>query len=104
MAVTVSNNDLALLKYILKVIGVGKITTKKIYKDTHNSSYTYSVYSRQALDLLSQIDSYLRTYKLKRARLALKEYLLVTPRNGKYDEFLLKKKQKFVDKFFLITP
>jgi hypothetical protein len=44
------------------------------------------VYSRQALDLLTQIHDDLLSYKKKRSRLILDQYLELTPRNGKYTE------------------
>lgn len=104
LAVTVSGTEMALIGYLLKVTGVGRITRKKIYKEHHKPSYTYAVYSRQAIDLLEQITPYLKTYKIKRAKLALKDYVAVTPRNGRYTEAMKKKKEKFVVKFLAILP
>jgi hypothetical protein len=64
--------------------GAGKITSKRTRDPRHAASYTYQVSSRQALGLLRQITPYLRSYKARRAQLALERYLAVTPRNGKY--------------------
>jgi hypothetical protein len=50
------------------------------------------VYNRQALALLQQTLPYLKSYKHKRAELILKDYLRLTPRNGKYTTELLAKK------------
>ena len=103
VAVTVSNNDLNLLLYVKEIIGAGQITNKNSRKKEHAHSYTYAIYSRQAIDLLKQVLPYLRTYKRKRAALILDKYLLVTPRNGKYTPEMKKNKQKFVDTFFAIA-
>jgi hypothetical protein len=104
LAVTVSGTEMSLIGYLLKVISVGRITRKKVYQEHHKQSYTYAVYSRQAIDLLKQITPYLKTYKVKRAKLALKDYIAVTPRNGRYTEDMKKKKEKFVEKFLATLP
>lgn len=102
LAVTISNTDLPLLQYIKNLIGAGKLTTKKTYKTHHLPSYTYAIYSRQALDLLTQVTVYLRTYKHKRAELALENYCKVTPRNGKYSQSVLCERHVFVQQFMSI--
>jgi hypothetical protein len=104
LSVTVSGTEISLIGYLLKVIGAGRITRKKVYQDHHKPSYTYAIYSRQAIDLLEQITPHLNTYKIKRAKLALKYYIAVTPRNGRYTEAMKKKKEKFVVKFLAILP
>ena len=72
LVVTVSNTELAILKYVQAITGVGKITNKRITKPTHTPSFTYQVSNRQALDMLEQIAEYLRSHKSARAQLALK--------------------------------
>lgn len=104
LSVTVSNTELPLLKYLLKVIGAGRITNKRAYKAHHSLSYTYGVFNRQALDLLEQVYPYLRTYKSKRAKLVIEQYVAVTVRNGRYTSAQSKKRKRFVKKFFLILP
>ena len=104
LSVTVSGTDSVLMHYLPKVIGAGRITNKRTYKEHHTPAFTYSIYSRQAIDLLSQILPYLRTYKAKRAKLALEEYVSVTPRNGKYSQGQKIAKDKFVEKFLAIIP
>ena len=104
LAITISNTDLLLLKYILRVIGAGKLTSKRTYKNHHSPSYIYAIHSRQALEVLRQILPYLRTYKKQRANYAMSHYITVTPRNGKYNKLLHDKKQKFVKNFFAIAP
>ena len=60
------------------------VTAKRTYNERHADSYSYQISSRQALDLLVQIVPFMKSYKARRARLALNRYLQLTPRNGKY--------------------
>ena len=55
LAVTLSNTELAILKFVVKVSGVGKITNKWTYSRLHTASFAYKVTNRQALALLKQI-------------------------------------------------
>jgi hypothetical protein len=80
---------------VLQTTGVGKITGKRTSQPHHTPSFTYSVYNRQALALLAQIQPYLRTYKAKRSRLILRDYLAVTPRNGRYSEKMKLAREQF---------
>lgn len=104
LSVTVSNTELPLLEYLIGIIGVGKITNKKVYKKHHKASYTYALHNRQALCLLEQICSYLKTYKLERTKLVLEKYVSVTPRNGKYSQEMKRRKEEFASQFFSILP
>ena len=104
LAVTISSTERNILEYAMKIIGVGKITTKITYKEQHSPSFTYQVYSRQALDVLKQVFVHLQSYKKKRAQLALKHYVALTPRNGKYTKELLKKRKQFEESFLSILP
>lgn len=100
LTITISNTEMPLLEFVLDTIGAGKITNKKIYKNHHTPSMTYAINNRQALDLLNQITPYLKTYKKERAELTLKDYIRVTPRNGKYNEELLIEREQFIYSFF----
>lgn len=84
MVISISNTERPLLEYVLNTVGAGKITGKKTYQTHHTASYTYTASNRQGLALLSQISPYLKTYKLKRAQLILRDYVRLTPRNGHY--------------------
>ena len=55
LVVSISNNDVSLLKFVKAKVGVGKITTKKTYSECHARSFTYQISSRQALELLRQV-------------------------------------------------
>ena len=58
---------------MLDRIGAGKITNKGISQTHHTPSYTYTVSNRQAIALLKQTQSYLRTYKAKRSAIILRD-------------------------------
>ena len=104
LAVTVSGTERSLINYLQKTIGAGKVTNKKIYQSHHKPSFTYSIYSRQALDVLKQVEPHLQTYKKKRARLVLDEYIEVTPMNGKYSDTQIETRKDFEKRFFDIVP
>jgi intein/homing endonuclease len=104
LVVSISNTDIELLKYVLKIIGAGRITRKRTYSDNHTLSATYTINNRQALGLLEQIVSYLRTYKAQRAKMILDHYLRLTPRNGKYTVELQRERNTFIQQFLLLNP
>ncbi len=85
LVISIANTELALLKFVIDQVGAGKITRKRTSLPQHTPSYCYAITSRQALSLLRQISPHLRSYKRKRAELALELYAQLTPRNGKYD-------------------
>ena len=95
LVVSISNNDASLLAFVKSEIGAGKITTKRTYSERHARSFTYQISSRQALDLLRLVVPFLKTYKAKRAKLALVDYLRLTPRNGRYTPALSASRREF---------
>ncbi len=95
LVLSISNNELPILEFVRTAVGAGRITTKRTYNPKHAPSFTYQVSSRQALDLLRHLMPNLRSYKAGRARLALDQYLKLTPRNGKYDERLKAARSEF---------
>jgi hypothetical protein len=84
LVISISNTERPLLEYVLDSVGAGKITGKRTYQPHHTPSYTYAISNRQALALLNQIFPYLKTYRAKRADLILRNYIRLTPRNGRY--------------------
>lgn len=102
--ITITNTEYKMIKWILNKTGVGFVIKKKTYKQHHLTSYAYQIYSQQALDILKQVLPYLQTYKKDRARLILKNYKKLTPRNGKYSKTLLIQRDEFIEKFFKIEP
>jgi len=89
--------------YIRSVIGCGRITNKACARPHHTPSFAYVIHGRQALEVLSQVVGYLRTYKVGRARLLLEEYLSVTPRNGRYSAEQVEARQDFERRFFALS-
>jgi hypothetical protein len=104
LVVCISNNELSILRFVLATIGAGKITSKRTYNARHAASYAYQLSSRQALYLLSQIAPYLRSYKARRARLILDNYVAVTPRNGKYSAAIAAARTSFEAELLAIRP
>jgi hypothetical protein len=84
LVVSIANTELALLEFVLGQVGAGKIARKRTTSALHKPCYCYAITSRQALALLMQICGYLRSHKRRRAELALRHYVGLTPRNGKY--------------------
>ena len=102
LCVSIASTEIELLDFVLTVTGVEKITNKKASKSNHSHSYAFAVYNRHALALLEQSIAYLKSYKRERAKLILKDYLAVTPRNGKYTEEVLAKKAAFEQRVLAI--
>jgi hypothetical protein len=99
--VSVSNNDLQLLRWIQGKVG-GVITSKRKNKPHHSNSYVWCLRQDKALWLLSKIKHYL-IVKRKQAELILQEYKKVTHRAGKYTADLLHEKEKLVSKIRLLN-
>ncbi len=104
LSVAISNTDINILNWVLKMVGLGKIVPHKVYNKNHRQGFTYRVVSREAMMLLKQITPYLLTYKKKRAKMVIKSLERLTLRNGKYTPKMLKEKRKFVEKFMGLNP
>ena len=91
--ITFFNADLKLLKVIQKEYG-GKIKEYNYDNPNWNTSYMLILNCNESLKVLDEIHPYmLHSKKKKRAELIVKYYKQYTPRNGKYTESLIKKKQ-----------
>jgi hypothetical protein len=95
LLISISNTEKGILEFALHRIGAGKITRKKVAKAHHTPSLTFAIWNRQALEVLVQIQPFLRSYKRGRADLVQREYLRLTPRNGKYSAAALTARQRF---------
>lgn len=104
LVVSIANTELDLLEYLREVIGAGKITRKRVTSLRHSASYHYFISCEQALTLLEQVEPYLRTYNLARARLALLHYRRLTPRNGRYSPELRLARSRFESTFLQTLP
>jgi hypothetical protein len=99
LVLSISSTEIELLHFVLTAVGAGKITGKRTYHALHAHGYTYAITSRQALAVLEQIVPYLHSYKKKRAEAALKHYVLLTPRNGRYTAELKEARKAFESAF-----
>ena len=71
--------------------------------EKHKDSYTLTIRYNHAIELLKDIEPYLVIISKKlRANLIIKEYKVLTPRNGRYSDELLKAKLEFCNKFLSI--
>ncbi len=104
LVVCISNNELEILQFAKDNIGAGRITTKRTYSERHASSFTYQISSRQALELLAQIIFHMKSYKARRASLALNDYVRLTPRNGKYKPAVVRERERFERQLLATRP
>lgn len=104
LVISIASTERELLEYIQQVIGAGRITKKRVVSTKHTPSITYVIDNRQALSLLKQVAPYLRTYKAKRAELVLRDYLRLTPRNGKYSPNQQYNREVFIESFLKLRP
>ena len=104
IVVVISNTDRALLEFVRDTVGAGRITAKRTYSERHTPSFAYSLASRQALDVLAQIASFLKTYRAQRAAMAIEHYVHLTPRNGKYSAECLRRRDEFEKEFLALGP
>lgn len=99
---SISSTEPMLLQYIHGLVGAGRITHKASARQHHSPAFTYVLTSRHALAVLARVAPYLRTYKAQRARMLLDEYLLVTPRNGRYTADQRSAREAFEARFFSV--
>lgn len=103
-AVSISNTDKNFLKFVAGTIGPGKIAGKRIVRSNRCPSFVFSIYNRQALLLLEWVYPFLHTYKARRAEIMLRDYLALTPRNGKYTDEMRLARRAFEDEVLAIKP
>jgi len=102
LVVNIASTERCLLQFVAECTGCRKITNKSIASDRHTPSFAYRLTNRQALELLRQVQPYLRSYKATRATLVLDRYLALTPRNGRYTASVKQARQDF-EALFLAT-
>jgi len=95
LCVTISSTERPLLEFVERALSAGKITNKATASKRHSPSFTYAITNRQALEMLRQIHPWLLSYKKQRASLILKDYVRLTPRNGKYSPATKKERSQF---------
>jgi hypothetical protein len=98
--VAVASNDYEVLAWFQKRFG-GHIVTKQPRKSTHSVSYDWRLTDRRALAFLQMIRPYLVIErKIRRIDLLLNEYIACTPRNGRYTNEMIERKQALIETFF----
>jgi len=95
LCVTISSTERQMLEFVQQTLNAGKITNKATTSIRHARSYTYTIANRQALQLLHQIQPWLKSYKRLRASLILRDYVRLTPRNGKYSPSVRAERKAF---------
>jgi len=97
--VSVCSTDRELVDWFKERFG-GTIVCKKRRFAHHSDAYDWKLIDRNALRFLSMVRPYLTlNRKFARVALLLDTYLDATPRNGRYDEETMKRKQELIDKF-----
>ena len=104
LEVSIASTEMALLEFVHNRVGAGRIAHKKRYSEKHRPSATYLISNRQALAFVTQIAPYLKSYKARRARIVIENYVRLTPRNGVYSEALRRKRQTMIKQFLETHP
>lgn len=99
--VSIASTTIKLLTWLKDTIGYGVIIKKKNYNpEKHKSSYSFVIKQNNAIKLLEDIYPYLIIEsKRKRAEMIITQYKALTPRNGRYTEEQLAKKEMFYEEF-----
>ncbi len=99
--VSIASTTIELLTWLKDTIGYGVIIKKKNYNpEKHKLSYSFVIKQNNAIKLLEDIYPYLIIEsKRKRAEMIITQYKALTPRNGRYTEEQLAKKEMFYEEF-----
>lgn len=104
ICLSICNTGQDLLEFAKRATGVGHISRRKCSSARHSPAFTWAVWGRQALGILRQCHPWMRSYKRDRTSLALSQYVLLTPRNGKYTTGLRKARTRFEIQLLSLTP
>lgn len=99
--VSIASTTIELLTWLKDTIGYGVIIKKKNYNpEKHKLSYSFVIKHNNAIKLLEDIYPYLIIEsKRKRAEMIITQYKALTPRNGRYTDEQLAKKELFYEEF-----
>ncbi len=99
--VSIASTTIELLTWLKHAIGYGVIIKKKNYNtEKHKLSYSFVIKHNNAIKLLEDIYPYLIIEsKRKRAEMIITQYKALTPRNGRYTDEQLAKKELFYEEF-----
>ncbi|WP_346893824.1 hypothetical protein [Clostridium sp. UBA871] len=99
--VSIASTTIELLTWLKDTIGYGVIIKKKNYNpEKHKLSYSFIIKQNNTIKLLEDIYPYLIIEsKRKRAEMIITQYKSLTPRNGRYTDEQLAKKEMFYEEF-----
>lgn len=102
--VSVASTSIELLQWLKSTIGYGVIKGKRNYAPLkHQNSYTYIVKYNEAINLLELVEPYLIINNKKlRAKMVIRQYKLLTIRNGRYSSEQKYLKQQFYEEFLAL--
>ncbi len=97
--VSVSSTDRELLEWFRSRLG-GSMIQKRIYSPNHKVSYDWKLADRRAIEFLRIVRPFLVIRrKIARCDLLVTEYLMCTPRNGRYAPDIANKKRELIERF-----
>jgi hypothetical protein len=98
-SVSVASTDRELLEWLRARVG-GSIIQKRTYQPQHSASYEWKLTDRRALEFLKIVRPFLVIQrKITRCDLLLAEYLICTPRNGRYTAEMAARKRDLIERF-----
>lgn len=99
--VSVASTTKELVDYMQRQFGGHVITLRRNMKVGHKQAYDWKVSRDNAIEVIRQVLPYMHEpEKIRRGRLILNQYKIVTPRNGKYTEEMNKLREAFEVEFF----
>lgn len=101
--IVVDNTDHEILDELVRLYG-GSLVVKKSRLSHHRQAWSWRLYgAANILGFLREILPFMHCQtKIQRARLLVREYPSITPRNGKYDPDTLARKHSFAERFMAI--
>jgi hypothetical protein len=98
--VSIASTDYEVVNWFQKRFG-GSIVTKQPRMSNHSVSYDWRLTDRRALTCLELVRPYLVIErKIRRIDLLLTDYVACTPRNGRYTDEMVERKQALIETFF----
>jgi hypothetical protein len=98
--VWIASTDCEVFSWFQERFG-GSIVTKQPRMSNHSVSYDWRLTDRRALAFLELIRPYLVIErKIRRIDLLLNDYIACTPRNGRYTDEMVERKQALIETFF----
>lgn len=100
--VSVASTTKEILDFLKECFG-GTIVSKKVYRETHKSSWEWRLGTNASIELLTQVEPFLLEPKKRaRAHHIVQNYKRVTRPNGRYTPEQMEEKLKFEEDFFLL--